>query len=958
MLSKFPFGLPCVAEGNGTVKVKRGVYKCVIDGRFIPNINNLSYDSLAPWNDISTNRTSHTYNVGLFKVGNVYKAVTKKTEGAEKIIKQKYSKHCKFPVIRKIFSSSTIYDSVPSVASNAVIVYVVLKEFIFTPTKSSRLLPSKAAEIGHELQTKTPKAVVSIVNGNSGFMGDSRPVTRKQVEAKARNTPTRQAITNKGRPKFERSDVIEALIDEGYFAQARYKTSTDERIFLANDASLALMVHSMLPKAVVLNFVRQVNHIKTLPKEQRLNAIKKLAQSKEYDELLKSAICSGDTTFKLSRLFVTPLTFTTNHLKSSSTNQPSTQIACIMLSEHLTFADYAWMADQLENRCKKLNLSLNSKSAWSFISDADPALDAFLRFPLFSPPCVPLHCDEHFFRNVSTWCKEDPVILANFFGTKQGNTRTAGLMDHMDFDEFANEVNNLSTSNQWKQYPKLLDWTKSRARQIIAFDRHNLMQKVAGGFGLQRGTSNGIENLNQVCKSDVTFKPMMPVQDLIKCLEKFVDGQLEQVGSALVSKHPLYLKDASLFVGDAIWPTITVEDKKESLASIGLHFTDKIPGFKVKAWDFPKELAPNLSEQEREDMARSSKYYAVMKVTTEVNNYVVTKGEELAKVSILYMPAKCSCKFVVGKRVVCVHILAVANMFPDIKLLERMKEFLEKETRDQRVHRQTTTTAGMKKGTSRRHGDKESRNKTTIIHNVVDLTTNRPLPGENEGIISPPAKLKRVELPKEAASSSINKRLPSVPFKVLRPVPHTSSTPANIVTEVQSEPPSSILTSRATVYDKVLPSSPATPNSQPKRVPVSFQQDILRLKTDNKDVENEVQSYYSQHPNTVKPSYVNHKPFLLTLNNKIPDYKNRCCSHCKRSLGKHAKEIVVVHYESMSFTNSQTNAIQEGAGPVIFCVNLICVKSRYPFATEKCFISNLNEMDTATTINTLMTTFE
>uniref|UniRef100_A0A914QHT2 Uncharacterized protein n=1 Tax=Panagrolaimus davidi TaxID=227884 RepID=A0A914QHT2_9BILA len=302
ILTKIPYGPPGTSEQNKFVKVQPGIYKCIIDGRFISNVNDISYDGLAPWNDISQNKTSHTDQIGLFKEGSGYKAVTKKKEGAEKIIKQKYSKHFQYPIARKIYSLTTTLDNVPTDGSNVVIIYVVSKEFTYVPSKQSRLLPSKAGEVAYELRTNTPKTVVSIVNRNAGFMGDSRPVTRKQVEAKARNDPTRKPVTKKGRPKFERSDVIEALLEEGYFVQARYKTPTDERIFLSNDTSLGLMIHSMLPKAVVLNFVRQVNYIKTLPKEQRLQELKKLIESKQYEDLSMSAVCSADSTFRLSRL--------------------------------------------------------------------------------------------------------------------------------------------------------------------------------------------------------------------------------------------------------------------------------------------------------------------------------------------------------------------------------------------------------------------------------------------------------------------------------------------------------------------------------------------------------------------------------------------------------------------------------------------------------------------------------
>uniref|UniRef100_A0AC35GHR9 SWIM-type domain-containing protein n=1 Tax=Panagrolaimus sp. PS1159 TaxID=55785 RepID=A0AC35GHR9_9BILA len=343
---------------------------------------------------------------------------------------------------------------------------------------------------------------------------------------------------------------------------------------------------------------------------------------------------------------------------------------------------------------------------------------------------------------------------------------------------------------------------------------------VAGGHGFKRATGNGIEGLNQILKGDSTFKTMMPVQDLIKSLQNFVDIQLEQVGNSLVSKSPILLKDESLFVGDAIWPTITVEEKLESLASIGMHFTDKIPGFKVKAWDFPKELAPNLSEEERGDMARSSKYYTVMQVATEPSSYVVTRGNDLAKVFTLLLPVKCSCKFVVGKRVICQHILAVALKFPEINLLERMKEFLATETRDQRTQRQITTTSGMKKGTYRRHGNPDSRNNTTVIHTVLDLNTKRRLPHENDEIPCPPSKTRRVEPPNTQSSTTSIERLPRAPIKVIRPVLTSSS-----LLQTTASNPSA--TNRATGgVTAVLSQETTTQTSQTSRAATSFQQNM------------------------------------------------------------------------------------------------------------------------------------
>uniref|UniRef100_A0A914PX58 SWIM-type domain-containing protein n=1 Tax=Panagrolaimus davidi TaxID=227884 RepID=A0A914PX58_9BILA len=225
-----------------------------------------------------------------------------------------------------------------------------------------------------------------------------------------------------------------------------------------------------------------------------------------------------------------------------------------------------------------------------------------------------------------------------------------------------------------------------------------------------------------------------------------------------------------------------------------------------------------------------------MQVATEPSSYVVTRGNDLAKVFTLLLPVKCSCKFVVGKRIICQHILAVALKFPEINLLERMKEFLATETRDQRTQRQITTTNGMKKGTYRRHGNLDSRNNTTVIHTVLDLNTKRRLPHENDEIPCPPAKIRRTESSNTQSSTTSIAKLPRVPMKVLRPV----LTPSLLQTTTRNELPSA--TTRATVgVTAVLSQESTTQTSQTSRTATSFQQNMTFLKADSNDVKEAVE---------------------------------------------------------------------------------------------------------------------
>lgn len=204
------------------------------------------------------------------------------------------------------------------------------------------------------------------------------------------------------------------------------------------------------------------------------------------------------------------------------------------------------------------------------------------------------------------------------------------------------------------------------------------------------------------------MKDLMPVQDVIKSFQIYIDKEILMIASSLFNIDHYKLRDDKQFVGPIIWLTLSAAEKQEKLKAIGLHDTEFILNFNINPSSFPCFLAPNMSEAQRNKLMEESETFIVMQVPQEMHAYVVTKGSDIQKVYTGPMPVKCNCKFSGGIGLICSHILAVNKQNSELNLFEKMEKFIGEESEAARKRRLYNPTDGSKPATSSRRGTSHS----------------------------------------------------------------------------------------------------------------------------------------------------------------------------------------------------------------------------------------------------------
>uniref|UniRef100_A0AC34GFT9 SWIM-type domain-containing protein n=1 Tax=Panagrolaimus sp. ES5 TaxID=591445 RepID=A0AC34GFT9_9BILA len=292
----------------------------------------------------------------------------------------------------------------------------------------------------------------------------------------------------------------------------------------------------------------------------------------------------------------------------------------------------------------------------------------------------------------------------------EGATHVMGLIDEMEFENFYDKITLMATSEKWSKYEKLQKFVASESRLRYFFDRHNLKARIAGGFAFKQATDNIGECMNMLIKAKPEFKDNMPIQDLIKAIQKVMVSQLADISRVYIHKAPCQLYDEKRFLGDSEWAALSEERKRELLKEIFIIDSDLLPGFESSSV-FPASLASNISEVQRNDMILTAKTFKVFE--DEPGIYIVKKGDDLKNIDTTTVPIHCKCKMANGKQVVCHHILAVHEKFPGANILQKMENYLKTETINERNKRINDPADAAKPGQRRhvrRRGNPDSRN--------------------------------------------------------------------------------------------------------------------------------------------------------------------------------------------------------------------------------------------------------
>uniref|UniRef100_A0A914YR92 Uncharacterized protein n=1 Tax=Panagrolaimus superbus TaxID=310955 RepID=A0A914YR92_9BILA len=81
-------------------------------------------------------------------------------------------------------------------------------------------------------------------------------------------------------------------------------------------------------------------------------------------------------------------------------------------------------------------------------------------------------------------------------------------------------------------------------------------------------------------------------------------------------------------------------------------------------------------------------------------------------------------------------------------------------------------------------------------------------------------------------------------------------------------------------------------------------------------------------------------PFQLQKGKDLLFQGKRKCAHCNADITVAENSTIITHYEPFEYLVSNTNHITTGHGNRIICNKFSCLKARYPFIDEQCFIVN------------------
>lgn len=382
----------------------------MVSGNTIANIHDVYSDGLKNWGQ------QRYYDVGMEKLENGnYSAATrsKKNEFTGRIMQVN---HELMDISKKILSATSTNCKIPGNQTYVAIIYIVRKAFDLPSIPNPPRLKASTSALAENLLHKyTAQGALDVIM-QQNFMGNDVNMlpTKNQLEDKARRMEDRKPIKKQGAPKKENREIISKLIHEGHFVRSHYITSETERFLLLTHASQSLLEKSTLSRSVVVSLADEANKLRNHSEQERLEFAKKLINTKQYVDLQKAGMCFVDTTFTVSRLYLTIILFTTYHILNED-NEPAIFFGPMMLHKHKGAADYKWMVDELN-----LILKVDGRLMRSLNKDGDFALEAFRELKICQEPCEILFCGKHLKDNFGDLCDGDSLVLNELFGSVRG----------------------------------------------------------------------------------------------------------------------------------------------------------------------------------------------------------------------------------------------------------------------------------------------------------------------------------------------------------------------------------------------------------------------------------------------------------------------------------------------------------------------------------------------------------
>uniref|UniRef100_A0A914QY15 SWIM-type domain-containing protein n=1 Tax=Panagrolaimus davidi TaxID=227884 RepID=A0A914QY15_9BILA len=700
---------------------KEGYYLTVVSAETLKNIGDIfSTDMPSPWNS-KTSRAKQYFITYEVENEDVVKYERVKAADKDNFATYCFEYQARHPIFtkltKKIVAILQPHNKKPIEGTKVAIFYHLEEDCAdiyeccdkesFTP----RLGPSNSAAIKALTKTKTPRnAVMSHNQTNSIVSGLYPAVTEKQAQNVAGHDIHREAITNKGVKAKINFDTIHKLAQNQQFVLEYGTSGGDMNIFCACKASLGMMRASTVTIHVVHKLVNQVEEALKLPSDERYAKLNEIVSSPAYQELKDTGIALIDTTFNLCCLYLTILMFSSPHLLRDG--RPASFTGCYFLSSKKDATTYESMANYIDKwvgACDKIFRAL--------ITDADAALDSFLKSKIFGPGCIKLQCCVHLKQNIEDLCDTDAAsIITDIFGTVIGEVRYKGLLDELTYPEFLQKLEYLITLPYWISNVRLIEWFSKGFRKQKLFQRYGLVGRIKAGLGCDESQTNTIENENMNLKQGIDDNT--PVQNLFKKLEKRSHSQITAAAMAFVQGFPIYLRNKSNFIGTEKWRRLDVDHKKKLFLTVGLCHTDVIEGFHLAPTTFPSKLSPNLSELDRQNMITVALNYEVLQSATE-GTFIVMTATNPVTVIVKEKP-QCSCKYRERHRLICEHMLAVHYKHPSMEVIKKLEAQVDKESIVEKHERASGINSGGKPGTSRRRAPASTRNSRKTVNRVRD----------------------------------------------------------------------------------------------------------------------------------------------------------------------------------------------------------------------------------------------
>ena len=192
------------------------------------------------------------------------------------------------------------------------------------------------------------------------------------------------------------------------------------------------------------------------------------------------------------------------------------------------------MAAALRKFCPEL------KDLKAFGTDGDPAL--YKPFQEMFPDADHLLCDIHMRDNVVKQLRklgERPTnvveVVADIFGEKEGNQKTAGLVD---FTEEGFEAERDKLYAKWEagldEGAKFVQYFRENKEQLIR-NCMLLTNRVACHINLDIYTQNANECMNSVIRKETGMKKLK-LSPFVAAMKKLVDDQEHRIEGTLINK--------------------------------------------------------------------------------------------------------------------------------------------------------------------------------------------------------------------------------------------------------------------------------------------------------------------------------------------------------------------------------------------------------------------------------------